>query len=339
MADKSNKRLYQLMTAILLLVAVLIGLILFYSKKAQPLQDIAAQVPAGIKHIASIYGPKAGDNFDKPESVGIDEDNNIYVADTGNHRIAVFDSNGNFKRVFGDIKTVPYPLSVAVAKSGKMYVTSLMYQRLTILDKSGKPLKVIGFKKKAEIPLRVKIHKNKLYMTTVGHLMVLNMDGKIEKKFGKEGRAINQFEYPNGIVIGKVDKLKDGIVVSDSNNNRIQIFTNKGKPFAYLGNPPKNLKDTSLTFGLPTGIDMDEEGRVFVMDSLNHSVRIFDNKGNDLGELGQQGSTDGTYYYPTDIVHVEGKRFIITDKWNDRVQICELEIGSNPKPSKPKEGL
>ncbi len=334
-----NKRIYQLVTVIVLLVGILIALVLFYQKKTAPLKDVEAEIPRGITHIASMYGPAAGDNFDKPESAAQDKDGNIYVADTGKHRIVEFNSDGNFIRKFGDMKSTPYPLSIAISDSGRMYVTSMMFQQLIILNKDGKLEKRFPFKNKEEIPLRVIIHDNKLYMTTIGKIMILDMDGNIKQRYAREGRPLGTLQYPNGIAIGSKGDLKDKMIISDSNNNRVQIFTMQGKPFAYMGKPPKSLKDTGMFFGLPTGLALDEEERVFIADSFNHTIRVLGNNGDDYGEIGEQGSTDGKFFYPTDIKYVSGKRFIVTDKWNDRVQIVEVEVGSKPKPAEPKPGL
>ncbi len=79
--------------------------------------------------------------------------------------------------------------------------------------------------------------------------------------------------------MGDVGKLGEGIIVSDSNNNRIQILSMKGKVKAYLGQPPTSLKDESLLFGLPMGVTLDGDSRVFVADNrdietVNH-IRYF----------------------------------------------------------------
>src|ERR1700716_1595726 len=42
-------------------------------------------------------GGKPG-QFDTPHSIAVDAQDNIYVADRGNHRIQVFDTNGKFLR-------------------------------------------------------------------------------------------------------------------------------------------------------------------------------------------------------------------------------------------------
>jgi len=39
-----------------------------------------------------------GWNFDRPSAIGVDSDGNVFVSDSGNHRIQRFDSSGNFLR-------------------------------------------------------------------------------------------------------------------------------------------------------------------------------------------------------------------------------------------------
>ena len=49
--------------------------------------------------------------FTEPSGVAVTEENEIIVADTNNHRIQVFDKEGNFKFQFGEMgKIWPAPL-------------------------------------------------------------------------------------------------------------------------------------------------------------------------------------------------------------------------------------
>ncbi|HBE02334.1 MAG TPA: hypothetical protein DC049_07640, partial [Spirochaetia bacterium] len=43
--------------------------------------------------------------FKNPESIACDYDGNVYIADTGNNRIQIFDSTGNFKSIITDLKS------------------------------------------------------------------------------------------------------------------------------------------------------------------------------------------------------------------------------------------
>ena len=51
----------------------------------------------------------------------------VFVADTGNHRVAVFSQDGEFIRTIGSQGTGPgqfkYPTSVAISPNGELYVS------------------------------------------------------------------------------------------------------------------------------------------------------------------------------------------------------------------------
>ncbi len=59
--------------------------------------------------------------FNIPSGIAVDSTQNIYVADSNNHRIEVFDSAGNFKFKFGSSGSgngqFSYPFGIAVDSS------------------------------------------------------------------------------------------------------------------------------------------------------------------------------------------------------------------------------
>jgi len=82
--------------------------------------------------------------FNWPESVGVDTDGNLYVADWGNSRIQKFDSSGTFKLAWGSKGGLGgqfiNPNGVAVDSNGNVYVTGGSYrtknQRVQKFDSS-----------------------------------------------------------------------------------------------------------------------------------------------------------------------------------------------------------
>ena len=99
-----------------------------------PSAPIAYPPKAQIRRQKMIYHCKFGEfgilegQFTEPSGVAVTEENEIIVADTNNHRIQVFDKEGNFQFQFGEVGKrdgqLLYPNRVAVvAKTGDIVVT------------------------------------------------------------------------------------------------------------------------------------------------------------------------------------------------------------------------
>jgi ABC-type Fe3+ transport system permease subunit/sugar lactone lactonase YvrE len=86
--------------------------------------------------------------FNRPEGIGIDSKDNLYVADSCNHRIQVFASDGHFVRSYGKPGTglgeMSYPYDVRADKSGLQFVCEFENSRIQVFDADGKPVEIIG---------------------------------------------------------------------------------------------------------------------------------------------------------------------------------------------------
>jgi DNA-binding beta-propeller fold protein YncE len=73
---------------------------------------------------------------------------NLYVADTLNYRIQVFDSKGGFVRAFGTQGDRPgefiRPKGIGVDSEGHVYVADAEFNNFQILTPEGKPLLAVG---------------------------------------------------------------------------------------------------------------------------------------------------------------------------------------------------
>ncbi len=73
----------------------------------------------------------------------------------------------------------------------------------------------------------------------------------------------------------------------------------------------------------PFGIAVDAGGNVYVVDTYNHRVQVFDNSGNFLRKWGSQGSSDGQFYYPFGIAVDDSGNVYLADTYNRRVQVFD----------------
>lgn len=130
---------------------------------------------------------------------------------------------------------------------------------------------------------------------------------------------ISTFNEPWGVAVGP-----DGSVyVSDTWNHRVQKFTEEGEPvktWGQYGQPFPEDPASKSSFWGPRGIAVDSQGRVFVADTGNKRIAVFDEDGNYITEFGTAGLDPGQFDEPVGVaVSKEGTVFV-TDTWNQRIQ-------------------
>jgi DNA-binding beta-propeller fold protein YncE len=76
------------------------------------------------------------DAFYGPRGLVVDSKNHLYVADTGNKRIVIFDSNGEYITQFGTsgmgLGQLDEPVAIALDSVGNVYITDTWNQRVEI---------------------------------------------------------------------------------------------------------------------------------------------------------------------------------------------------------------
>ena len=126
----------------------------------------------------------------------------------------------------------------------------------------------------------------------------------------------------------------DFIYVADTWNHRIQKFTASGTPVAMWGTP---LYDPTSTdpFGIwgPRGIAVDAQGRVFVADTGNKRIVVYDADGNFIMQIGSEGLDIGQFEEPVGLAFDHRGYLYVADTWNQRVQVfAPSEDGSTYSP-------
>lgn len=74
-------------------------------------------------------------------------------------------------------------------------------------------------------------------------------------------------------------------------------------------------------FNTPAGVAVDEAGSVYVADTLNHRVQVFNTEGRFLCRWGTQGSGDGQFDVPAGLAVDWAGHVYVCDRSNNRVQV------------------
>ena len=125
---------------------------------------------------------------------------------------------------------------------------------------------------------------------------------------GGNGVARGQFDSPRGLTIDS----SGNILVSDSNNSRIQRFSPTGAFLAIIGQGgagPHGLR-------APDGIAVDKNGLIYVADGANHNVQKLASNGNFIAEW--KGPAPG-FYGPRDVAIGPENSIYVVDQGRTRV--------------------
>ncbi len=284
--------------------------------KNKPQKQDDAVVFLKPQYTGQLKGP-AGNSLKRPLAVTVGLAGKIYVVDSDNDRVEIFDPEGNFLATFGKFGQgageFDFPTSIAVDSEGRLYVGEFANGRIQVFDPNGKLLQTID-RKTSGVPLAPMAltfdSGEDLYVANrTGEILILNRAGKLLAKIGEPGSEPGMFSYPNGIVVDD----RGRVIVSDSGNQRVQVFDRSGKLIKVLATPAVNLT-------LPKGIALDEQNRLYVVDNLRHEIAVVDLDYKYLYSFGERGLENGQLNFPNGIAISEGKIYV-TDRENNRVVI------------------
>lgn len=222
-----------------------------------------------------------GGAFLSPIGVAVDGDGNVYVSDTKKNRVFVYDKDEKPLYSLGEGDTLDWPAGIAVDRNLKrLYVVNSHRGDIAVFDLSGKHL--FSFSRRGgwdgylNLPTDADIDsKGNIVVADSmnARVQIFDPSGKFIKKFGQRGDGLTDFQLIKGIA---VDKKTDNIYVVDARADRILVFSKDGEPLLTFGSPMAVQKTvTPGGFLIPQDISIDENGTIYVVDSLNRRFQVF----------------------------------------------------------------
>jgi uncharacterized protein YjiK len=240
---------------------------------------------------AGIYGDDnehLGNYWSGPLGVAVGPESNVYVVDSGNHRVQIYDENGNYVDTLGEGNwgagdyQFDDPHSVAVDGDGNIYVADHLNHRIQIYD------------------------SDLVYRATLGETGVSGTDNA-------------HFDRPHGVAVDSAGN----VYVADTYNNRVQKCTVTGDAgtCARFAGVTGEAGDDFDHFSTPYEVTVDHRGHVYVTDPWNDRIQVFDSDGAYLTTVGGLwGSNIGRFRTATGVTVDNQGNLYIADKDNHRVQ-------------------
>ncbi len=332
----------------MLLAAVLIALLVYLFYFARRGWPGGPETP-GIVPIMVIDGPGTGPKpkFDSPMAVAFARDGSIYVADSGNDRICVFDEDGGFLYSFGRKGVAKpagggayswapgrlnYPLGMATDRFGYLYVADFYNDQVQVFTAAGRPLRRFpdprkvtgkggsGLYGRGIAVTDVAATRDRVYATDAWQVFAFDASGTVVAQFGKPGSGPTDMDHPNGVAVGR-----DGAVyVADSNHSRLLALDASGNLEWSVGAPLNDARSAkSSPLKMPRDLAVTPAGNVLVCDTFGFQIVAVSPEGEVIGRYGQRGTYPGQFNFPNGIAMSRGL-VAIADRGNDRVQVVRL---------------
>ncbi len=211
------------------------------------------------------------------------------------------------------------PYGMAVDSKGNLYVADQKVGAIFIFNTETREVELIKNKSHAHFVRIIGLamdDNDRLFVSDPGlnHILVFNAKHEAEEVI-TEGLVT-----PGGMAIDTENRLlyvtdieQDQVLVYDADSLKLKRRMGTGGQ--------KHALTTPGDFARPAAVAVDQEGNVYVADTLNNRIEIFDGDGKFISTFGKPGDGPGYFARPKGVA-VDGDGHIwVADGMQDRVQV------------------
>jgi len=251
--------------------------------------------------------------------VAIAPNGTVWVLDTFNNCVQVFDSEGapmghlpptgadEFAQVGG----------IAIASDGTVYVADTGNNRIRVFDSNGGQDQFGTSGSGAgqfTNPSGVAVSPSgDVYVADTGNNRIQIFDSAGTPLSQIDPTGVGGFNNPLGVAVAP----NGDVYVADTGNNRIQVFDSAGDYIDQFG----TFGSGDGHFSSPSGVAVAPNGDVYVADTGNNRIQYFTSSGEYLGKWGSNGSANGQFDSPRGLAVASSGEVYVADTYNDRIQI------------------
>lgn len=291
----------------------------------------------------SIFGQGPAIEFEKPIDIKSNGTGKVYIADIGKSAIVVYDLNAFTVEVWNrgsdpERSLGINPYYIALDASENIYAVGRGNSFIYALNNKGTVINRIDYTGQVTAPAGIVVDDSagRIYLVDSPGCRVAVFDkqnGKHLFSFGKPGDGEGEFNRPSPITINH----KGEVVVGDTMNARVQIFSKEGKFLRKFG----QRGDGGADFQVLKGLSVDSEDNIYVTDGKANQIKIFSDRGEYLLTIGTAYSVTktareapGGFLLPQGIYIDQNDTIYIADQANMRFQIFKY-LGDKGAKSAP----
>lgn len=209
---------------------------------------------------------KGPSEFNQPSGLWVSASGKIYVADTFNHRIQVFDAKGKFLKIW--THSFFGPRDIVGDNNGKVYVVDTGNHKIEIFDENGNFMKEFGGHGTADGKFDEPVG---CVLDSKGNLYVSDSNNNRIEKFDPNGKFLSEFKvstwHGKNQEVPYLGCYQDNLFASNASFGAVLRYDLNGKLLAIY-----KRKDG---FAAPQGVAVDSLGRVYVTEAGNGHVSRF----------------------------------------------------------------
>jgi DNA-binding beta-propeller fold protein YncE len=180
------------------------------------------------------------------------------------------------------------PYGVAVGPDRRVFVTDTVARRVFVFDPQKRTVAFVGESGPGKIakPVGVAVDGEGIVFVadaTLNRVFGYAPDGRLAIAIGREG----ELENPSGLAI---DRDRELLYVADAKKHQVLCYSEAdGSLVRTIGR--RGVEPGEFNF--PTNLSVDRHGRLYVADTLNFRVQVFDASGAVVKSIGEQGNGPG----------------------------------------------
>lgn len=209
------------------------------------------------------------------------------------------------------------PHGVAADKRGNIYVSDSGRNTVDIINVEAGTLGTLASPSGYALPLGL------AYNDEMDWLAIADADRKTVVVMDAEKRELVLIVGQKGgldrPVAAAIDAVRQRIYVADVGVHKIRVFDFSGNFLFAIGE--KGTGPGKLYF--PSGLKVDKDGNIVVVNSMNFRFDIFDPEGKHIKSIGQHGDRPGMFARPKDVAIDSGGRIYVTDAALNNFQVFD----------------
>ena len=237
----------------------------------------------------SILGGQ-GRRLQSPAGVAVDGEDNIYVADSERGMVLVYDQYGKFARYIGNFhgeNMYQRPTGIAIDRKARhLYLADSPRHLIFMLDLEGNLLKRVGeqwddtngetLKSRKDIgpgkfdyPTEIAVSDHQVAVLDMAgtRVQIMDLECNLRRGFRFPNAYHQQADKENGLALDK----HGSIYVSYAATSEVRMYNSEGGLLASFGQTGSKAGE----FSAPRGLWVDASNRLYVSDTQNIRVQLF----------------------------------------------------------------